>query len=251
MQPLKAKTRCRSGDASYDPIGGSGVGHPGRACCADSGRRRVYRGPWHRRRFGRCAHARSVPDHSPRESCRLRVAHMDWAPCVAIEVAAITDRGRHCSGASLLGGWAARTPDAVALVAPGYRPLTYGRLAAQMSRARSSSCGGSEDSRNSLAHQRLDLLAMSAEAQKDTLVDEHGGHGQAAGEAEHLLAGLGVAPDISHLHRRAARLKECQRGLAVGDAFHGKEQYLLHDPPTIPFRVGIGLLLASEMTARV
>ena len=66
-------------------------------------------------------------------------------------------------------------------------------------------------------------------------------YGEAAGEAKYFLAGLGVAPDVAHLHRRAARLKECQRGLAVGDAFHGEEQDLLHDPSTIPFRTAIGL----------
>ena len=59
---------------------------------------------------------------------------------------------------------------------------------------------------------------------------------EAAGEAEYLLAGLGIAPHVAHLHRCAARLKECQRGLAVGDAFHGEEENLLHDPSTIPFQ---------------
>src|SRR5258708_3400485 len=52
-------------------------------------------------------------------------------------------------------------------------------------------CGEGEYNKNSLAHQRLDLLAVGAEAEKDALVDEHGGHGEAAGEAEHFLAGLG------------------------------------------------------------
>ena len=46
----------------------------------------------------------------------------------------MTDQGRHCSVSSLLRGWAERSSDAVALVAPGYRALTYGQLAAQMER---------------------------------------------------------------------------------------------------------------------
>jgi len=92
---------------------------------------------------------------------------------------------------------------------------------------------------------------MGAEAQKDAFVDEHGGHGEAAGEAEYFLTGLGIAPDVAHLHRRAARLKKCQRGLAVGDAFHGEEENLLHDPSTIPLRTAIGLLLIRDLAATV
>jgi hypothetical protein len=37
-----------------------------------------------------------------------------------------------------------------------------------------------------------------------------------------------IAPDVAHFHRCATRLKESQRGLTIGDAFHREEQHLLH-----------------------
>src|SRR5215470_20104463 len=75
---------------------------------------------------------------------------------------------------------------------------------------------------------------MRAEAEKHPLVDEYGGHSEAAGEPEGVLAGRGVAPDVAHVHRGAARLKEGEGGLTVRDAFHGEEHDLLHDSSTIP-----------------
>ena len=63
----------------------------------------------------------------------------------------------------------------------------------------------------------------------------------------------GVAPDVAHFHRGAARLKEGEGGLTVRDAFHGEEHDLLHDSSTIPppalGRDGRGLLLIRDLAA--
>src|SRR5215470_5083261 len=116
-------------------------------------------------------------------------------------------------------------------------------------------CCEGEYSKNSLAHQGLDLVSMRAEAEKHPLVDEHGRHGEAAGESKGVLASRGVAPDVAHFHRGAARLKEGEGSLAVRDAFHGEEHDLLHDsftiPPPAPGRDGRGLLLIRDLAASV
>jgi hypothetical protein len=85
-----------------------------------------------------------------------------------------------------------------------------------------------------LAQQRLDLVAVPAEAQEDTLVDHHRGDGEPSREAKNLGAGLGVASHVAHVHGGTARLEKGQRGLAIGIALHGEQKHLLHGASNIP-----------------
>src|SRR5262245_52477037 len=80
----------------------------------------------------------------------------------------------------------------------------------------------------SLAEQRVDLVAMHTEAHEHTVVDHDGRHAETAQTIEQVEARIGVSAHVAHVDGRASRLEKRERRLTVGVALHRKEQDLLH-----------------------